>query len=285
MGTVLRTRLPTNLKTVLAAYADNGNDDGTSIFPGEDEMVLKTSYSRSTVRKATAELLSTGLLIQRKRGHRGQRAEWEIDAELLKRVSVPLLKGSGYDTLSELAETRPFWDSEKGEWVSSTSERVSYGRERVSSTTRKGVASDTPNVMNLHEPPRPEVASDNSCQHPALIEGWYQERCRDCGQIVVDEIWDVVVDTHGSPAHKSESGKFNKAVSILREAKVTPEEYPSLVLAYTTKYDKLQPALMTVVERVGEMRHFVAKGPIRSVSLDQVADAQWLASKDRKALA
>ena len=100
-----------------------------------------------------------------------------------------------------------------------------------------------------------------------------------------DLLWESVVAIHGDPANRSERGKFNRAVKLLREANVTPDEYPALVQAYCARYDKLQPAVMTVASRVGEMRHFVAKGPIRSVSLDQVADAQWLASKDRKALA
>ena len=97
-----------------------------------------------------------------------------------------------------------------------------------------------------------------------------------------DLLWESVVEIHGEPATKSERGKYNKAVAELREAKVTPDEYPSLVLAYTSKYDTLQPAVMTVAHRVGEMRHFLSKGPIRSVSLEAVRDEQWAREYDAR---
>ena len=47
---------------------------------------------------------------------------------------------------------------------------------------------------------------------------------------------------------ESERGKFNSVAKKLREAEVTPDEYPLLVAAYSHKYDRLQPAVTTVVD-------------------------------------
>lgn len=85
-----------------------------------------------------------------------------------------------------------------------------------------------------------------------------------------DPLWDAFVEVHGDPATDSERGKYNRTVGKLREANVTPEEYPTLVAAYTMKHDGLQPAPATIAERVGELRHFIQRGPIRSVSLEDV---------------
>lgn len=90
-----------------------------------------------------------------------------------------------------------------------------------------------------------------------------------------DELWDTFVEIHGDPASKSERGKFNKAVGMLRDAGVDAAEYPVLVAAYGAKYPDLQPAVMTVASRVGEMRHFVSRGPLRVPDAQVLADEQW----------
>ncbi|RKZ84513.1 MAG: hypothetical protein DRQ39_08255 [Gammaproteobacteria bacterium] len=77
-----------------------------------------------------------------------------------------------------------------------------------------------------------------------------------------DPVWDSFIAVHGNPEDGTERGKFNRAVKLLKDAKVTPEEYPMLVAAYSMKYDDLQPAPMTVPVRIGEMRHFMNRGPI-----------------------
>ena len=84
----------------------------------------------------------------------------------------------------------------------------------------------------------------------------------------------MFVQVHGEPASTSERGKYNAVVKKLRAADVTPEEYPLLVVAFTTKHGGLQPGVPTVAERVGELRHFVARGPIQNRSLDELAEEQ-----------
>lgn len=85
-----------------------------------------------------------------------------------------------------------------------------------------------------------------------------------------DLLWEVFVEIHGEPATKSERGKYNKIVSNLREADVTPDEYPVLVSAYATKWEGNQAAPATVSERIGELRHFVKRGPIAARTIEEV---------------
>jgi DNA-binding Lrp family transcriptional regulator len=89
-----------------------------------------------------------------------------------------------------------------------------------------------------------------------------------------DLLWECFVEIHGEPATKGERGKYNATVKKLRDADVTPDEYPMLVAAFTTKHDGLQPGVATVAERIGELRHFVQRGPIRGMDLDTLEREQ-----------
>ena len=91
MGLVWKSGLPKNQKMCLLAYADHANDDGTSVFPGEEIMAEKTSDSAGNVRRVTKTLIEDGVLIQTKRGHRGQRAEFQIN---LKRLGAHIARHS-----------------------------------------------------------------------------------------------------------------------------------------------------------------------------------------------
>ncbi len=77
-----------------------------------------------------------------------------------------------------------------------------------------------------------------------------------------DQLWDMFISIHGDPASKSERGKFNAIVKQLRDAEVSPDEYPSLVAAYVRKHQGLQPAAATIANRVGELRHYRDRGPV-----------------------
>lgn len=123
---------------------------------------------------------------------------------------------------------------------------------------------------------QPEPGAENGHNYNQELQPLYNQRRAASETRPRDDLWDAVVDVHGDPATKSERGKFNRAVALLREADVTPDEYPLLVLAYTSKYDSLQPAVMTVAARVGEMRQFVTQGPIRSIPTETLRDQQWL---------
>ncbi len=89
-----------------------------------------------------------------------------------------------------------------------------------------------------------------------------------------DHLWDVFTEVHGDPASKSERGKYNRFVKQLRDADVTAEEYPTLVAAYCRKHDGLQPAVATVAERIGELRHYRDRGPIRPPDADEIRNQE-----------
>lgn len=99
-----------------------------------------------------------------------------------------------------------------------------------------------------------------------------------------DLVWEAFCQVHGEPAGKSERGKYNATVKKLRDAEVGPDEYPALVQAFTTKHNGLQPGITTVAERVGELRHFIARGPVQGRSLEELAEAQrWAALEEGNA--
>jgi len=89
-----------------------------------------------------------------------------------------------------------------------------------------------------------------------------------------DHLWDMFTQIHGNPASKSERGKYNTVVKKLRDADVTPDEYPTLVAAYCRKYPDLQPAVATIAERIGELRHYRDRGPIRPPDADEVRNQE-----------
>jgi hypothetical protein len=222
------------LKLTLLAYADHANDEGESVYPGEERLVRKTGWSVPTIRRHTSLLISAGLLAQTARGHRGQRASYRVVVEAVKKASHP-------DTHSEAVE----------------SERVSETVERVSLVGGMGITPDTPNTSE-----------------PSGTTMKKKERPRDL-------LWDSFVAVHGDPATRSERGKFNAVLKKLREADVSPEEYPGLVAAFSTKHNGLQPGITTVAERVGELRHFVARGPIQSGTVEDLAEQQeWAALRE-----
>jgi len=91
-------------------------------------------------------------------------------------------------------------------------------------------------------------------------------------------VWDIFVEVHGEPATDTERGKYNAVVKKLKQADVTADEYPQLVAAFTTKYRGLQPAPATIAERVGELRHFLQRGPVVSAGLEDVVEQQQAAA-------
>jgi hypothetical protein len=220
---VWETDLPPHLRYTLLAYADHANDDGESVYPGEVKLIRKTGYKTATIRRNTKALIDLGMLVQEKRGHRGQRAEYRIDMSILT-------KAAHFDTQT------------KGDHPHD---------ERGSSATVKGVPGDTPNHQRTISEP--------------------SGRRRDL-------LWETFVAVHGEPATPGERGKYNATVKKLRDASVSPEEYPTLVVAFTTKHNGLQPGVATVAERIGELRHFVKRGPVQNRSLEDLAeDQRWAA--------
>ncbi len=154
MAQVWDSDLAPNHRLVLLAYADAAEHDGTKAFPGEERLAAMTGYSTPTIRRVTAELLDLGVLIQVKKGHRGQRAEYH----------VPPPKASHPDTLSD--------------------------GESLSSEHGKPIAGDTPPTLDpSYEKTLPTVVSsemvlfdDRSASTKALVEGgrrdlYYEAAC------------------------------------------------------------------------------------------------------------
>ena len=83
MGKVWDTDLPGNLKIVLLAYADAAEHDGTQIWPGRGRVALMCGIAVSTADRLTRELVKAGYLVQVAKGHRGQRAAYEIPLDRL----------------------------------------------------------------------------------------------------------------------------------------------------------------------------------------------------------
>ena len=226
MSLVWETDLPPHQKLVLLAYADRASDDGTDVYPGEEELVRKTSYSSHHVRKVTRELIDAGVLTRLQRGRRGQRASYQIE--------ITKLVGCHIDTQTN-------------------GDRVSENGDRVSDNASKGVLGDTPNVI---EPSRTVIREE------AAIAATRRR----------DLLWEVFCEIHGDPADNNERGKFNHYVAKLRNADVTHTEYPLLVAAYTSKHDGLQPAIATIANRIGELRHYAKRGPIQAPNPDELAE-------------
>ncbi len=148
-------------------------------------------------------------------------------------------------------------------------------------------------VAGAETEPVPNVSRTGAETEPEPVQKLRQTETQDRQPITDtqvarrrDLLWESFVAVHGEPASKGERGKYNAAVGKLRDADVTPEEYPALVLAFTTKHNGLQPAVATVANRVGELRHFVARGPVQGKSLEDVADEQrWAALADTEGVA
>lgn len=83
MSMVWESGLPKHQKMALLAYADHANDEGGSIFPGEELMAEKTSDSPGNMRRITKTLVDAGYLERVTPGRRGQRAQYRIVLESL----------------------------------------------------------------------------------------------------------------------------------------------------------------------------------------------------------
>ena len=106
MGKVWDTDLPGNLKIVLLAYADAAEHDGTQIWPGRGRIALMCGIAVSTADRLTRALIEGGYLVQVAKGHRGQRAAYEIPLDRLA-VAYQSDTHSEADSLSIEADSLP----------------------------------------------------------------------------------------------------------------------------------------------------------------------------------
>ncbi len=191
MAMVWDTDLPPHLKLVLLAYADHANDDGHSIYPGEEWMAAKTSYSPGTIRRNTRILIDEGYLERTKKGYRTQRAEY--------RINVTALEGAHIDTLSKGAHI----DTER---------RASDGERRASDVLKARVG-DTP---NHHEPSEPSENHQLAQHASQLSKGEYHTAMKDA--LVEAMGW------HVDEIPKAQWGRIEAAAKMLTGLNADPDE-------------------------------------------------------------
>lgn len=248
MGRVWDSDLEPRLRYVLLAYADAAEHDGTQIWPGRDRLVEMTGYTASTIERITKKLLEVGVLVRVSAGYRGRRAEFRIDLDHPSLNVSQSATQTTEATVGSVAEVQPFTDGEVSQSATlSGGESVASEPESVANDPGKCRTSASPPVLTSRPTP-PVLVADKSAR---------------------DLLWETLVELHGEPATKSERGKLNRVRKQLAEADVDETEYPTLVAAYMAKFSKAgspapQPTAMTIAQRVGELRHFILRGPIGS---------------------
>jgi len=93
MGMVWDTKLESNKKFVLLAYADHANHEGKSIFPAVETIAQKTGYHERSVQRLTRELENEGYLVDDGQGPKGQN-RWKIPLNTGGDKIAPLTDGA-----------------------------------------------------------------------------------------------------------------------------------------------------------------------------------------------
>lgn len=184
MSMVWRADLSPNHKLVLLAYADHANDAGESVYPGEVRMADKTSYSRASIRRITAELIEAGYLRKVGGGYRGKATEYAIN--------LPLLEGSQIEMQS--------------------SERVSDRTERVSDGAGLGITSEHPTIRepsdtNHQVQKRLPALRPNPSEHDQMVYA-LMAACGYEREDMTEPLW----------------GRTHKAAKLLRQIGATATE-------------------------------------------------------------
>ena len=185
MAPVWKANLKPNHKFVLLAYADSANEDGTESWPSWDALVEMTGYSRSTIAGVTKELIDLGVLVQTKRGRKGQRAEYTVV------LDHPLITGSDNGTL--FSGSNP------------TDDRVQEPDDRVQNTAHRVQPTG----------PLPSSSSVLSSR-PVTPAPDYQTRMKDA--IVAAMGWNP------SDVTASQWGRVEKAGKELRDISADPDD-------------------------------------------------------------
>jgi hypothetical protein len=196
MSMVWESGLPKNQKMTLLAYADHANDDGTSVYPGEDKMTDKTSDSAGNVRRVTKLLIKDGLLIQVKRGHRGQRAEFRIE---LERLAAHIARHS---------------EALKG--ARDGKERRAESGDRRASQSGKARGGATPNHQEPSEPSENHQLAHSAPEIRELNKGEYHTAMKNA--LVVAMGWEV------DEIPKAQWGRIEAAAKMLTEIMAHPDE-------------------------------------------------------------
>jgi hypothetical protein len=198
MGRVWDSTLPPNLRLVLLAYADAAEHDGSQSYPGWERLVEMTGYSRSTIEAITKTLRSIGVLVQVRKGHVGQRAEFRIDLGKLAALAAPEVSQS--ETLSDSGVSEP------------ETHEVSQSETQPKP---ESVRSDGVKVSDPSDTSRPDPSSKSDLL-PTVVDHAVKAR---------DDIWDALIGTgFETPTNDNTRGRRNKAVKLLRQSGATPDQ-------------------------------------------------------------
>jgi len=98
------------LKSVLLALADHASEDGNSVYPGVNRVVIKSGLSERAVRKALSELRDKNLLIVVKEATQHYPTEYAINLKVLHSLRHPDLREMHPSTISSHAPDAPLED-------------------------------------------------------------------------------------------------------------------------------------------------------------------------------
>ena len=198
MSKVWKTDMPRPEKSVLLAYADSGEDDGTEIWPGTERMLTYTGYSRSQLQRITNKLLASGVMVQVEKGRRGRRAGYEID------LAHPTFNVAHDASLTE-AGSEPEPDGDSG------ASRTDSGASRTDSD-----ASDAPPPILYSHPilPSSSLAAVAAIVVPEIVD--YQTEMKEA--LVAAMGWNP------NDVTASQWGAVEKAGKELRDINADPDD-------------------------------------------------------------
>lgn len=273
--------LPATPKLVLLAALDHADDDGTGIYAGVPRYAAKAGCSERTVQRHLAGLVEAGLLeVVSEGGGRSRTTEYRANVDLLRAAYDDYEKGRQSVTVPDGDAEAPKGDRaitvytpEPRQPVTVSGEKGDTRRaERVTPGALNGDTAVSPEPSKNHPMNPPDHLTAFGDQVPAAEIEPGSKPAKPRKPRPPDLLWEAFVGVHGEPATDSERGKFNRIVKRLRDATppVEPDEYPILVQAFVARYGGTQPAAATVSERIGELRHFVARGAIQAPNLDDL---------------
>ena len=89
VSAVFESRLTHRLKTVAAALATFGRDDGTSIRPSLNRLAHMCGRSQRRVQAAVSDLQAIGVLVMVRRHGRSRPTEYRLDLDRLAQLDPP----------------------------------------------------------------------------------------------------------------------------------------------------------------------------------------------------
>ena len=192
MGRVFYTDLPTHLRFCLLALADHANDDGASIFVGQERLARKLGVSDRSVRSQLAELRELGY-IERTQAAKGPGRGKSKGTPDHYRILIEKLPGTDEIALMERPET---------------SSALSDGKTGSAAPKDRKPTSETPEAhfpLTIREPPEEPSALAAVAARPRNI------------------IWDALAEIYGQPTDTARTAR-GVAVKTLQAVGAEPDD-------------------------------------------------------------